>query len=82
MCDVRDNPRWALSHVDEMLDIVENHADGCDMKRISRGYEYYLLPPDNEDPVYVEKRNRVNEAVVDFVTLLKERGKKVYEDAD
>ena len=29
MCDVRDNPRWALSHVDDMLDILENHADEC-----------------------------------------------------
>lgn len=51
MCDVRDNPRWALSHVDDMLDIVETHADECDMTRILRGYEYYFLPPDNEDPV-------------------------------
>ena len=39
MCDVRDNPRWALSHVDDMLDILENHADECDMKRILRGYD-------------------------------------------
>ena len=29
MCHVRDNPRWALSHVDDMLDILENHADEC-----------------------------------------------------
>ena len=29
MCDVRDNPRWALSHVDDMFDILENHADEC-----------------------------------------------------
>ena len=68
MCDVRHNPRWASSHVDDMLDILENHADECDMKRILRGYEYYLLLADNEDPVFVIKRNRVIEAFVDFVT--------------
>lgn len=45
------------------------------MKRILRGYEYYLLPPDSEDPVFVEKRKRVIEAFVDFITLLKEREK-------
>lgn len=59
MCDVRDNPRWSLSHVDDILDILENHAAECDIKRILRGYEYYILPADNEDPVFEEKRNRV-----------------------
>ena len=77
------NPRWTLSHVDDMLDILENHADECDMKRILRGYEYYLLPADNEDPVFVEKRNRVIQAFVDFVTLFKEREKnREYSDSD
>lgn len=83
MCDVRDNPRWALSHVNDMLDILENHADECDMKRILRGYEYYLLPADNEGPVFMEKRSRVIEAFADFVTLLKEREKnREYSDSD
>ena len=39
MCDVRDNPRWALSHVDDMLDILENHADDCVLKIILRHHE-------------------------------------------
>ena len=83
MCDVRHNPRWASSHVDDMWDILENHADECDMKRILRGYEYYLLLADNEDPVFVEKRSRVIEAFVDFVTWLKEREKnREYSDSD
>lgn len=55
------------------------------MKRILRCKETYLLPPDNDDPVYVEKRNRVIEAIVDFISLLREREKNrpiVYSDSD
>ena len=73
MCDLRDNPRWALSHVEDMLNIVEEHADVGHMNRILRGWEYYLLPPDNEYPVLVEKGNRVIEVFVEFVTLMRER---------
>ena len=60
MCDLRDNPRWALSHVEDMLNIVEEHAD---VDHMNRGWEYYLLPPDNEYPVLVEKGNRVIEVL-------------------
>ena len=50
---------------------------------ILRGYEYYLLPADNEGPVFMEKRSRVIEAFADFVTLLKEREKnREYSDSD
>ena len=73
MCDLRDNPCWALSHVEDILNIVEEHGDVDHMNRILRGWEYYLLPPDNEYPVLVEKRNRVIEVFVEFVTLMRER---------
>ena len=73
MCDLRDNPRWALSHVEDMLNILEEHADVDHMNRIFRGWEYYLLPPDNKYPVLVEKGNRVIEVFVEFVTLMRER---------
>ena len=44
---------------------------------------YYLLPADNEGPVFMEKRSRVIEAFTDFVTLLKEREKnREYSDSD
>ena len=53
------------------------------MKRILRGYEYYLLPADNEDPVFVEIRNRVTDAFVDFITSLKEIEKnREFSDSD
>ena len=35
--------------------------------------EDYTLPPDEDDPVYVEKRNRVMDALMDFLRLLEER---------
>ena len=35
--------------------------------------EDYTLPPDEDDPEYVEKRNRVMDALMDFLRLLEER---------
>ena len=56
----------------------------CWQRNVSlRGYEYYLLPADNEGPVFMEKRSRVIEAFADFVTLLKDREKnREYSDSD
>ena len=39
MCDVRDNPRWALSHVDDMLDILENHVDECTKDNLTSSWK-------------------------------------------
>lgn len=27
MCDIESNPKWALQHIDEILDLMEVHAD-------------------------------------------------------
>ena len=35
--------------------------------------EDYTLPPNEDDPEYVEKRNRVMVALMDFLRLLEER---------
>ena len=69
MCDVESNPKWTLQHIDELLDNVETNSDKDEMRRML--CHDYRLKPDEEEPEYVDKRNRVFEALVDFINLLK-----------
>ena len=63
--------RGLLWHIDDTLDTIENEADEDDLRRMLK--EDYTLPPDEDDPEYVEKRNRVMDALMDFLRLLEER---------
>ena len=63
--------RDLLWHIDDILHTIENEADDDDLRRMLK--EDYTLPPDEDDPEYVEKRNRVMDALMDFIKLLKER---------
>ena len=71
MCDVESNPKWTLHHIDELLDNVEKNANEDDMTRTLK--HDYRLTLEEEQPDYMEKRNRVFEALVGFIKLLKER---------
>ena len=71
MCDVESNPKWTLHHIVELLDNVEKNANEDDMTRALK--HDYRLTLEEEQPDYMEKRNRVFEALVDFIKLLKER---------
>ena len=56
--------RGLLWHIDDTLDTIENEADDDDLRRMLK--EDYTLPPDEDDPEYVEKRNRVMDAIDGF----------------
>ena len=58
-----------LRHTDELLDIVERNVDEDDMTRMLK--HDYRLTPEEEQPDYVVKGNRVFEALMDFIKLLK-----------
>ena len=65
MCDVESNPKWTLHHIDELLDNLEKNADEDDLTRMLK--HDYRLTLEEEQPDYVEKRNRVFVALVDFI---------------
>ena len=63
--------RGLLWDIDDILDTIENGADDDDQRHMLK--EDYTLAREEDDPEYVEKRNRIIDALMDFLRLLEER---------
>lgn len=42
MCDVTYNPMFFLTHIEELLDVIEETADDDDLTRIVNTYSVFL----------------------------------------
>ena len=63
--------RGCLWHIDDILDTIDNEADNDNLRRMLK--EDYTLLPDEDDPEYVEKRNHVMDAWMNFLRLLEKK---------
>ena len=73
MCHVYGNPKGLLSHVDDLLNAVEETADDDEIRRIIESLDYHVYEGDLNDPEYESKWNNIFEAIVSFVKLVRDR---------
>ena len=73
MCEIYNNLQFAISHIDEILNNLEEYGDEYDLKRNINNLDQCLTSNKNEEPDYIEKRNNIFKAFIDFIEFLRKR---------
>ena len=78
MCYVLSNPKGLLTHVEELMHVVEESADDNEIQRILNSLEYHIYEDELNDVEYETKWNAVFEALTSFVKFVSKRQEEEY----